>query len=710
VISREKLSLYTPDPTIVDSEARQKSSSEERRAGFAEAPPSPPLTVQDPDLRRTKSGHSMGNSDFGKKKSRPRSLDGTSMPSQRENSQSPQKSDEDHRNFERVPLRAPSNAARSNLTEDSQATSIPRVPHLKPSDSRSSPHTITDPSPQTPTGLEAAFQTPIKTPSYPSAPPIRTSSGYTAATPSSIFPPSQPPPPPPPPGLGAIEGPKVDYLLQNGGLPSVVRRTFFPEQTPTSATSYASFASPIISPNARNAEAHQAFGSFNRLLDDYLQVIARNGSLAVATGYRSVARKLLDRLEVVFNRNIASESCTCVMCSEGHISGVEKAAGVSWGEVLEYVAGRRELPVWPPFVMLAEQLPTLNEQIEAPMQKLDGDIPEEFRAHYIKQSKKTKLVVQNWLASQPEEPSSPPQEVDDETLAFAIVTHLEPNKRKLFTALLRGMTTVPTSRAPTPLARTRSELMARTSTALTRLYRLKNPPRDSECSLYMLKYPELHSVLATLAVISAQEWDILVSGRFDGFLWSGAEPSGPAASITPARLRTPFSPKTPQTPGAGGAPVQQDEDTEIALLSEIERDIYAGMEALEDAFEALHTKAELVRNVLRQRSGGLAMAASARRGEEEQPEIRGSTPWGRGTGTPGFQSGTPLRGINTPYGVWDGILDDGVDLRSELAPDDSASNISFGGGHRRHGRRRANKDRELRTPASVAEIPEVDEK
>ena len=102
------------------------------------------------------------------------------------------------------------------------------------------------------------------------------------------------------------------------------------------------------------------------------------------------------------------------------------------------------------------------------------------------------------------------------------------------------------------------------------------------------------------------------------------------------------------------------------------------MEALEDQFELLHRQAEAVRQKLRERSGGLAMAAKARRGS--------------------MASDVGVR-IGTPGGPWDdeqqSIFDDG---RSELAPDDSVRNIDFG-------RKRRSKRHDRRTPA----VPEEDE-
>lgn len=544
-----------------------------------------------------------------------------------------------------------------------------------------------------------------------------------------------PPPPPPPPMTMPLEAPRVDYLLHNGGLPYLLPRSLLPGQS--SVQTYQQYASPRMPQPGANLSASQVFGPVSKRLEDFGKVLAKNGSVAVATGYRSVARRLLDRLEHVFARNISSEKCDCAICHlapQPQISD-EEDTGVSWGEILEFVSGRRELPQWPPFSLSEAPGLGISGSTQTPMQKLDPDVPEEYREHYLRQNDKTKQSVQNWLAAQQADlVTSPPQEVDDETLSFAMLTRLDPERRPLFTALMKGQSSVPASRAPTPAieSEVKNGVLPKAALALQRLYRLNTLPRDPECTLYLLNNPDLHSMLATMAAVSSGEWDILVSGRFDGFLWSGAEtpmpPSAsaygsPAASRMPSRGPTPFSrnatpfsagiplrsntfsplrnmaspgpnglPSRGQTPalssagvGASPAPVQMDEETEIAVLAEVEREIFRGMELLEDQFELVHQQAEALRQQLRERSAGLALAAQARRGSyASEVEVR--------VGTPASGLGWGLDALDDS----EGLLDDG---RSELAPDDSASNISYA-------RRRRPKRTERRTPAPVEEEDE----
>lgn len=420
-----------------------------------------------------------------------------------------------------------------------------------------------------------------------------------------------------------------------------------------------------------------------------------NGSLAVATGYRSVARRLLDRLENVFARNISSEHCQCIMCFDQPIE--EEATGANWGEILELVSGRCELPTWPPYEDHSDRgLGISSSQLEDPCQRIDVDVPEQYRAHYEKQSKKTKVAVQSWLSDQQE---GVPEDADDETLTFIMLTRLEQPQRPLFYALLWGLDQLPNPRTQKPDTDTPTYL-AKAGLALQRLYRLFKAPRDQLVVMYLIRHPDMHNMLATLAAVKKHEWEILVSGRFDGFLWSGAEdiPGQIPPTDGPQRFASPFSPGlnqsfnpgTPSRPGStrpgsvrppGGAPVQIDEETEIAVLAEIEREIYSGMEAMEDAFEHLHNQAELVRRRLRERAAGLSIVAQQRRGSgADGIEVRMGTPANTKDGDESFD-----------------------DLRSEIGPDDSASNVS----HNR--RRKAHRARERRTPAPVEEESEGEE-
>ncbi|GAM83423.1 hypothetical protein ANO11243_014110 [Dothideomycetidae sp. 11243] len=529
------------------------------------------------------------------------------------------------------------------------------------------------------------------------------------------------PPNNPPPSEYTDEPPRVDYLLLNGGLPHLIPRSLIPINKHPASHTYQQYSTLQPTQITSSLDAVQVFSPIVRRLDDLDKVLSKNGSVAVATGYRSVARRLLDRLEHVFARNISSEKCHCVVCKTSQTANKsEEDIGVSWGEILEFVSGRRELPPWPPFTFdAATGSIELNGRVDKPMQKLDPDVPEEFKQHYMRQNDKTKRSVQDWLAAQAVDTPQPdaPRDVDDETLAFAMLTRLDPNTRPLFAALMKGQTSLPSSRSTTPTndgKNTVDNTLEKTSLALQRLYRLVARPRKPESTLYLLNHPDLHGMLATLAAISPAEWDILVSGRFDGFLWSGAEPHVPSLSanhstqaapqgLNPlSRVTSPLSPSAPRIspmstlrshtfspgplrgstpfstagstmtgttslPSSSGGPVQLDEETEIAILSELERSIYRDMELLEDAFETLHQRAEVLRGQLRSRAAGLSAAAQARVAASDDAAAAAAASSEQANATPEID------------------MDDGF---SELAPDDSASNISFARRSRRGAERR----------------------
>lgn len=746
VVPRTGFEILTPPAT--DLNASKTRLSPQKAVPLRNAPPSPPLTDRNVGRRRTDSGKPAAaetivedeeENEKSRIRLRPRSKKSDGRLRSSSEVGSPAKSrTRDRSDRPSTPARlntrdigtpqrsvsqptasdsTPPKTDRSDAATEisSNATSIaPEQPKIQRPGSRIPPAAVVHDLRSEVTSMPGAFpdmpvrqRTPISREKSPVEIVIEPQDAFSASsTPAHD---AQPPPPPPP--VVPVAAPKVDYLLQHGGLNQPVPRNMLLAGKPTAVQQAAT-------PGQQPVVIAHLFEPYTQLLDDFNKVVAKNGSLAVATGYRSVARRLLDRLEKVFARDISSEFCQCGICTNN--PELDQAAGVSWGEILELVSGRRDLPSWPPFTFVASPVGLgISLETHVPMQKLDVDVPEEYREHYIRQSRKTKQSVDKWLNRQPDSPSEPPEEVDDETLTFAILTHLAPELRPTLKSMLGivDAPVVPPRRIPTPelgkasrppptpqpIPRARPEPVIIAGQAIQRLYRLSVPPRDAETGLFMLNNPTLHDALATLAAVSNDEWEILTSGRFDGFLRSGAEDSfdmpppsqgrytphqsssrGPTPGYVNGNGRKSSYPSRISTPAQFGAPVALDEETEIATLAEIEREIYTGMEALEDAFEALHLKAETVRKALRERSAGLAAAAQRRRGPAGGGiEVRMDTP-------------ASMNGDNR----WEAETDDGLgdwDGVSEIAPDDSASNISSSR------RRRPKRRHERRTPALVEE-------
>ncbi|KAK8070471.1 hypothetical protein PG997_010674 [Apiospora hydei] len=744
VNSREDLSTsgkrndpYTPEPTDLGSGERQRSKSVEalhRRASTRKdgRPPSPPETDMSEDKRRSQTSTPRSSEERPKS----RTSGGPSRSGSRRDDKSKLSRTSSQATYKKSPnSRLPTGfeaddeysvlsddrtaGARSNTTSVPPKRTTSRRDRLESIDADDSPASVQDSSPRTPT---ATPQFPPSnylqgekrsyTPRYPDE-----ERPTPSATPMTDFGPPPPPPPPPPP-LDIQEVPRIDYLLQNGGLQQPISKHFLsvlPRQYGMRQSN-----PPLIGPDV-------LFTPFFNLLDQYQNVIHKQGSVAVATGHKSVARRLLDRLEDVFSRDLPEEGCSCVMCDR--TPGEHR--GLGWGEVLERVGGRVELPQWPPF-----DFASLSANA------LDPDIAEEFREHYLRQSKKVRSAVDKWMDSNAEEPAPPPQEMDDETLEFAILTSLSDNERPYFNALLMGSRELaPTVRAPTPNVRKpRVDLIVKCGLSLQRLYRLPQVPRDAETAMYLVKNPFHHDLLVTIVDINPQEWEILTSGRFDGFLWSGKDDDGvtptadnpgsrgptpssglfspppsrdnnrsamgyrPSSGMSNSRNTTPFSGvysrgATPasfislsSSTGAGYSrqAVSHDEEVEMAVLAEVEREIYQGMEQLEDAFEKLHHRAEMVRNALRQRNAGLMMSMQSRKGAngiDVLPQLSGDSTQD-GYARPGWANGD-----EDSESDWD------HDSES-LAPDDSASNISSS----RH--RRPKRRTERRTPAPIEEDDE----
>lgn len=314
--------------------------------------------------------------------------------------------------------------------------------------------------------------------------------------------------------------------------------------------------------------------------------------------------------------------------------------------------------------------------------------------------------------------------MDDETLSFAILTSLDLEDRPYFNALMSNSRDIrPATRAPTPSKHLRNDFIIKTGLSLQRLYRLQQVPRDAESVMYLIRNPHTHDLLVTLSNINNSEWEILTSGRFDGFLWSGADEQGNptpgfdsrapsrsasamsrSASAASARS-TPFSPysrgATPasfvslssaNTASGNRQAVSNDEEMEMAVIAEIEREIYSGMEVLEDAFEKLHLQAEIIRTSLRQRGAGLMQNLQNRRRIDVLPS-QGQTPGPGGIERPWTSVSEMVGGDGGSDSEW------GFD-ETELMPDDSASNISSS----RH--RRPKRRTERRTPAPIEEDDE----
>ena len=730
---------FTPDTTDVgDGEVTRSKSAEFIRESSsskkASRPPTPPDTDVSADKKHEKEQREEDYIEDNEADQLQRPKSRTSGPSRSASLRDVRSkvSDKSRSSSQATYVKSAPNKSHDKLRSDSRASSSSRRSVKRSSSHRHSkkdpesleadspPSTPQDSSPRTPT-QSAQFSPHVYGGSRPepsATPDIdRDESDIPSktATPASAIPMPPPPPPPPPPVVDIQDLPRVDYLLQNGGLAYPAPKNFLavlPRQNGTRPS------------NPPLTGVDTLFAPFFNLLDQYSTVINKQGSIAVATGHKSIARRLLDRLENVFSRDLPPHGCSCVLCDRNEH---EIHRGLTWGDVLEWVSGRIELPQWPPFDLAEIGTKAAEIEAEAPPRpaspvKMDPDIDEQFREHYLRQSKKVRSAVDKWLNKTADTPVPPPQDVDDETLSFAVLTSLDLEDRPFFNALMSGSREVrPATRAPTPSKHHRNDFIIKCGLSLQRLYRLQQVPRDAETVTYLIRNPHTHDLLVTLSNINNSEWEILTSGRFDGFLWSGAdgeglESRGPtpadrstmmspgprAPSAMSSRNTTPFSPYSRgATPASfvslnsssmpnGRQPVSNDEEMEMAVIAEIERDIYSGMESLEDAFEKLHHQAEIVRNALRERGAGLMQNLQNRKRIDVL-----STP--AGGQTPGWQRGS-----------WDATASDadgGSDSEwgmddFEIMPDDSASNISSS----RH--RRPKRRTERRTPAPIEEDDE----
>ncbi|KAI5788318.1 hypothetical protein EDC01DRAFT_595739, partial [Geopyxis carbonaria] len=425
----------------------------------------------------------------------------------------------------------------------------------------------------------------------------------------------------------------IDYLIPNGSLPAPVSGYFHPLHDPYSLE-------PPPSMCGDDPDANPVAGIFNNLntlLDSYLQVLSSGGSLAVGTGYRSVARRLLERVEGMFARDL----------------GVD---GAGWAEVLEYTRGGRPKPV----------LCVLPVRGLLSKGKDDDTVLHE-------QPNATKELAESVVAGVREKPATGKVEQWLEQVEIVLKTSEDDNPHgeqqltkeemeeedRVVCQIIEGI--LATNTAPDQIKNFRRylenvSLVNRMRLALARLY----PEHPIETinapsvALYMLLHPELHPLLLAISNVSEAELDLINSGRFDAFL-----------------------------DGSSNV-VARDEDEELTTLTALDKRLWSVLEGLEDEIEDLHTRALVVRRALKSRKDCIS-------------KKRPSNPSSSRSASP-VQSLSKSNLLDKE--AEDELRDVVRDLEDEdwhlnvptlhlpIMPDDSASNITF---NRRRRKERADK-------------------
>lgn len=519
----------------------------------------------------------------------------------------------------------------------------------------------------------------------------------------------------------------VDYLLQHGGLQRPVSINFSPQRDPHHIDYLPGNAGDIpevsyspINVNsgcddaAGDKSPHPVFTPLHCSLDAYTQILTSGGSVAVGTGYRSVARRLLERVEALFARDI----------------------GLPWGETLEWLRGKRRrerlpaLPVLPVRSLLKKaasgvdegEAPTVlgNKQGEdsrhllapppaVPLQPppADGQGVHQMLAEGEKIRTKTK--VEEWLdetetvisttinnnagpvpnsgsiglsngrtndvagifyvtvANQFHASHQNPQ-AHDTLQDAASTTSQEEEEEKLVSSIVMGLLNEsPLQKELYAQYLADNALLERTMLSLRRLYPSFPPQTISRClaALYLLLHPDLHPVLEAISKITKGELDLLNSGRFDGFL--------DEKDVIPA-----------------------DEEKELEALEILDGNIFRTMEQLEDEIEALHVRAEELRRKLRVRKEAIARKMVLAGKEKDNggggPTISGAMEqFGGPLGRQNSIATTALvKHVQLPPPPPKSDYFEGLDKESTLnpiMPDDSASN--YGSRHRRRTSRKA---------------------
>ena len=401
----------------------------------------------------------------------------------------------------------------------------------------------------------------------------------------------------------------IDYLKPNGSLPAPVSPYFHPSQDPSS----------LDPPPGGETEVDGIFGNLNYMLESYLSILSSGGSVAVGTGYRSVARRLLERVEGMFARDLG-------------------VPGIGWAEVLEYIRGERTKP--PLCIIPVRGLLSRKEEEKS---ELSHDEPVDHKdlAESVVAGIKQKPAmgkVAEWL----EQVGNVLKEEDSsaEARQLAISQEQEEEEDRIVCEIIEGILIKNTEEEQLDQFRhylENSSLIASTSLALSRLY-----PENTLASitppiaaLYLLLHPDLHALLAATANVTSAELDLLNSGRFDAFL-----------------------------DGASNV-VARDEEEELNVITALDKRLWTVLEGLENQIEDLHTRALVVRRALKSRKEIIT---------KKQKLLNPSSPVSR--------SSSPAPKVNRPDAD-DARAHDEEDwahnvptLNLPITPDDSASNIA----------------------------------
>ena len=414
----------------------------------------------------------------------------------------------------------------------------------------------------------------------------------------------------------------IDYLIPYGALDGPVSDNFHPYQDPHSIANSPRTELPVA----------DVFGNLNYLLDSYIAILSNGGSMAVGTGYRSVARKLLQQVGGVFNREV----------------GIE---GIDWSDILEYIRGDDQKPclcVLPVKGLIQRNIDTATilSGAEPTSSEVGPQQTKELAESVVAgvREKSGTGKVQEWLEEvekvlRQQPPPSPtatstvPEEVEHEY------------EDEVVTQIIEGI--LPT---PAQIEVFRSYLadhayLASTKAALVRLY-----PQHPAVSitkpivaLYLLLHVELHPMLAAIGGLSDAEMELINSGRFDGFL-----------------------------DGSTNA-VPRDEEQELGCITDLQKKLAHVMYTLDDELAELHNRALIVRQALKERIDTIAIRIKRKAPESEYGDntvVNGGEDAAVGVvGDEGEQDDvlSPL----PPVEEWDG----GKSIL--LGPDDSASNVNF---------------------------------